>query len=193
MKNILQSRIKTPIFSWEIAWGFELRIMILRGLRILVLSGVSLAVQAQASVSAERLDAVAQRGAQVMPFNLEQTMHHFSKTPMGGVQQVVVKNPQNQADLIAIQRHLSNLSTRFAAGDFSGPQSIHGQDMPGTKMLALNAQRIRFKYQDLGEGGQIEMLSTEPDLIMAIHQFLDAQLTDHARHAQAGMHAQHHP
>ena len=150
-------------------------------------------VHALSPASAERLDAVAQRGAEVMPFNLAQTMHHFSKTPMGGIQQVVVKNPQNHTDLIAIQRHLSNLSSRFAAGDFSGPQRIHGQDMPGSKMLALNAQRIRFKYQDLAEGGQIEMLSTEPELILGIHQFLDAQLQDHARHAQAGMHAQHHP
>jgi hypothetical protein len=163
------------------------------GLRLLLLSGVTLQVHAMPPASADRLDAVAQRGAQVMPFNLEQTMHHFSKTQMGGIQQVVVKNPQNQVDLSAIQRHLSSLSTRFSAGDFSGPQSIHGQDMPGTKMLELNAQRIRFQYQDLALGGQIEMISTEPELILAIHQFLDAQLNDHARHAQAGMHAQHHP
>ena len=39
----------------------------------------------------KRLDEVAQRGTHVMPFDLEKTIHVFSKTAEGGLQQVVVK------------------------------------------------------------------------------------------------------
>ena len=40
--------------------------------------------------SEQRLDEVVQRGSHVMPFDLEQTTHVFSKTEQGGVQQVIV-------------------------------------------------------------------------------------------------------
>jgi putative aminopeptidase FrvX len=40
-----------------------------------------------------RREEVATRGAKVMPFNLEQTMHIFQKLDDGGLQKVVVKDP----------------------------------------------------------------------------------------------------
>ncbi len=46
--------------------------------------------------SEQRLDEVAQRGSHVMPFNLEQTTHIFSKTEKGGLQQVIVKDPNQR-------------------------------------------------------------------------------------------------
>ena len=160
-------------------------------LLILLLSGCSFVTQAEPA-NAQRLDEVTDRGAHVMPFGLDKTMHYFAKTPIGGVQQVVTKSASDDEQIALIRKHLANLAERFTAGDFTGPQSIHGKDMPGTQAMAANAQRVKFEYQDLPTGGEIKFVSAEPDMIAAIHQFMDAQLSDHARHAQTGMHAMHH-
>jgi len=47
----------------------------------------------------ERLNEVTQRGMHVMPFNLKQTQHIFTKTETGGVQQVIVKDPSNSKQI----------------------------------------------------------------------------------------------
>ena len=43
----------------------------------------------------ERLEDVTQRGMHVMPFDLKQTQHIFTKTETGGVQQVIARSPSN--------------------------------------------------------------------------------------------------
>ncbi len=44
---------------------------------------MAVSVQAAEKASEYRLDEIAKRGAHVMPFNLEQTTHVFSKTEKG--------------------------------------------------------------------------------------------------------------
>lgn len=141
-----------------------------------------------------RLDEVAQRGSHVMPFNLEQTTHIFSKTDTGGVQQVIVKNKANNEQIKLIREHLSKISHEFMQGDFSNPAKIHGDTMPGLAELKKAKQGdIKIDYKELVDGGQITYSTDQPALISAIHQWFDAQLSDHARHAMPGHagHSQH--
>lgn len=56
---------------------------------LLLLLPVSMSVHAVEPVDDKRLDEVAERGTHVMPFDLEKTVHVFSKTPEGGSQQVL--------------------------------------------------------------------------------------------------------
>ena len=49
-------------------------------------------IHAEEKADEKRLDEVAERGAHVMPFDLEKTTHIFSKTDTGGIQQVIVKD-----------------------------------------------------------------------------------------------------
>ena len=81
--------------------------------------------------SEKRLDEVTLRGAHVMPFDLDLTTHVFSKTAKGGVQQVVVKNPKDNAQIKLIREHLTKIAHEFRKVDYSGPAKIHGEDMPG--------------------------------------------------------------
>ena len=148
--------------------------------------------QAQQPADSTRLDKVVERGKQVMPFNLEKTLHIFDKTETGGVQQVVAINATDAEQIRLIRQHLSAIAARFSQGDFSGPKRIHGNDMPGVAELSTAADRIRFDYQDLPNGGQIDYRSTDPQLIAAVHRYFDAQLKDHARHAVPGKHDMHH-
>ena len=152
----------------------------------------ALPVYAQQPASPARLDQVAEKGRQVMPFNLEKTLHVFNKTEYGGQQQVIVKDTNDQQQINLIRKHLSEIASKFIQGDFSGPMRIHGEDMPGVKELSAGAKQIHFQYQDLPNGGQIEYRTADPQLIAAIHRYFDSQLSDHARHALPGGHHRHH-
>ena len=139
-----------------------------------------------------RLDAIAERGAQVMPFALDKTLHVFTPTDQGGVQEVIARQPDDREQITLIRQHLAEIAAAFSRGDFSGPISIHGETMPGLAALRSGGKSLRIEYRELPNGGRIDYLAATPELISAIHQFFAAQLNDHARHAISG-HAGHHP
>ncbi len=138
-----------------------------------------------------RLDEVEEKGRLVMPFNLEQTVHVFSKSEQGGVQQVIVKDESDKDQIALIQEHLDKIYNDFKNRDFSDPEKIHGADMPGLKALKNAAHDdIALKFRTLANGAEIVYMAKKPKLIDAIHQWFDAQLNDHARHST--MHRLHH-
>ena len=147
----------------------------------------ALPVLALEEASKPGLDEIARRGAQVMPFSLERTTHIFAKTENGGLQQVIVKETSNTEQVKLIQAHLSKLSREFAQGDFSDPARIHGEDMPGlVELRKAKPGEIKVEYKELTNGAQIDYSTNDPALIEAVHQWFDAQLSDHARHAIPG-------
>lgn len=56
--------------------------------------------------SANRQVDVAERGAQVMPFDLAQTTHVFQPQATGGIQRVIAKDPANSTQIGLIRTHL---------------------------------------------------------------------------------------
>lgn len=147
----------------------------------------AVSVYAAGSASAERVEAIAQRSAQVMPFSLDQTLHVFDKTAKGGVQRVIAKDDNNSLQVRLIREHLSKIAGEFSKRDFSDPERIHGETMPGLPELrAAKAEQIEVTYSELPNGAQIEYSTELPKLIDAIHRWFDAQLSDHARHAVSG-------
>lgn len=149
---------------------------------------------AKEETEARRLDEIAQRGAEVMPFDLEKTLHIFSKTSRGGLQQVVAKDASDSEQIGLIRRHLSRIARDFRDGNFSAPTRIHGEGMPGlAELKAAKPGQIRIEYRERADGAQISYATASPRLAAAIHQWFDAQLRDHARHAAEEGHQQHHP
>ena len=137
---------------------------------------------------------MAARGAEVMPFKLSATTHVFTKTPTGGLQQVVAKSPGDTDQIRLIRMHLEDIATRFHQGDFSGPTQTHGEQMPGLAQLkAAKPGEIKILYTDIANGGQIEYFAKRPELITAIHEWFDAQLSDHGADAMAGHDHMAHP
>lgn len=142
--------------------------------------------------SEARLDEVVARGVHVMPFDLEKTLHIFNKVEKGGIQQVIAKDKNNVEQITLIREHLSKIAREFNAGDFSNPVKIHGDKMAGLQMLrSAEKGTLNIVYKELSDGAEIDYTSEKADLVTAIHQFFDAQLSDHARHAVSG-HAHHH-
>lgn len=148
---------------------------------------IAVSAQAVEKASDERLDEIAQRGSHVMPFNLEQTTHVFSKTEKGGLQQVIVKDSSNVEQIKLIREHLTKISKEFKQGDFSNPAKIHGESMPGlAELKAAKPDQVKIVYKELPNGAEIDYSTDVPELIKAIHKWFDAQLSDHARHAISG-------
>ncbi len=122
-------------------------------------------------------------GHQVMPFDLSKTTHIFEMTESGGIQQVIAKDPSDNAQITLIQQHLQHKATQFSAGDFSDPTSLHGHDMPGLRELAVGAAQIKIEYTVLPNGAQITFTTQDLHLITAIHRWFGAQLSDHGSDA----------
>ena len=127
-----------------------------------------------------------------MPFDLEKTLHIFTKVENGGVQQVIAKDKHDTAQILLIREHLSKIAQEFNQGDFSNPVKIHGEKMAGLEALKKAEKgTLNIIYKDLPDGAQLDYFSEKADLVTAIHQFFEAQLSDHARHAVSG-HENHH-
>ena len=133
--------------------------------------------------SPSRQEEVAAKGAKIMPFDLEQTVHHFQPLENGGLQTVTVKDPSNSTQIALIQAHLKEEAEKFHRGDFSDPAKIHGENMPGLAALQTSAQHIDVQYSALPNGAQIRYSTKDPALVMALHQWFAAQRADHGHHA----------
>lgn len=151
---------------------------------LLIASAVTISAHAMERASDQRLDEVARRGSHVMPFDLEQTTHVFSKTEKGGLQKVFAEDSSNIEQIKLIREHLSKISQEFMHGDFSDPEKIHGARMPGLSELRMaQPGQIKIVYKELHNGAEIDYSTDDAKLIEAIHKWFDAQLSDHARHA----------
>lgn len=120
------------------------------------------------------------RGAAVMGFDQNKTTHHFALYTDGGAIEVSVKDPSNHADLRAIRSHVPHISSMFADGHFEAPMLVHDTThVPGTaEMVGLRAA-ITYRYVETPGGGRVDIVSSDPSAIAAVHAFLRFQITDH--------------
>lgn len=135
---------------------------------------------------AERRAAVAEAGAEVMPFDLDETTHIFTDTDTGGIQEVVADDPDDESSIEAIRRHLADEAEKFRTGDFSDPEAIHGAGMPGLATLEERYGEIVIDLADTPTGAMITYTTTASDLVDAIHDWFAAQTSDHGSHAEHG-------
>jgi hypothetical protein len=150
-------------------------------LTVMAMFGIAADIE-EASTAARQAE-IEKRGAEVMPFNLDQTAHAFQALNDGGLQTVSAKNAANREQIALIQAHLKEEAEKFQRGDFSDPAKIHGEDMPGLVELRAGAGQIDFQYMPLPDGAQIRYTAKDPTLVMAIHHWFMAQRVDHGRHA----------
>lgn len=133
---------------------------------------------------ADRQDEVADRGADVMPFDLDATTHRFEPTDTGLVQTVVADDPSDAEQVDLIRGHLAEEADRFESGDFGDPAVIHGHDMPGLAEIEAGADAITISLDPLPDGARLTYTTDAPDLVDALHRWGEAQTTDHGAHAE---------
>jgi hypothetical protein len=149
--------------------------LILAGL--LFFSTTTLALE---KASSKQIDEVDQRMQQVVPFALDQTLETFTKTVHGGVQHVVAKSADDTHQIKLIQAHLLKIANEFRKGDFSVTERVHGADMPGLVQLKMaETDDIKFEYEALPNGAQIHYSTEYPQYVQALHEWFDAQISEH--------------
>jgi hypothetical protein len=122
-----------------------------------------------------------------MAFILAATTHIFTKDSKGGVQRVVAKKSSDTAQVILVRKHLQEIREQFLQGDFSGPSHIHGQDMPGLAALKeAKPGQMDIAYKEVNGGAELLYKTPDSELVAALHQWFDAQLSDHGKDAMEG-------
>lgn len=159
------------------------------GAGLLLFSTAALALE---TGSPKQIDEVHQRSQQMIPFALDQTLQTFSKTVHGGVQHIVAKSADNAQEIKLIQAYLLKIANEFRKGDFSETERMHGADMPGlTQLKMAETDDIKFEYKALPNGAQIHYSTEYPQYVQALHEWFDAQMSDHGNDA-IPEHIQHH-
>jgi hypothetical protein len=154
---------------------------------ILVATSALASLSAVSAADSSRQETVRARSPDVMPFDMARTTHVFTKSPSGGVQRVFAKDGSDDVQTSLVRMHLKHLAAQFEQRDFSGPSHVHGQEMPGLAALRTAAPTdLRVRYRDVAAGGELEYFTEKPALVTALHQWFDAQVSDHGMDAMAG-------
>jgi len=120
-----------------------------------------------------------ERGAKVMGFDQEKTIHHFHLYQDGGAIDVSVKDATDTGDLSAIRAHLPHIAMRFAQGNFDAPMLVHDRNVPGTDDMTRLKGRLTFTYVETSKGGRVDIVTKHADALAALHAFLTFQIRDH--------------
>ena len=123
--------------------------------------------------------AVKERGAHVMGFDQDATVHHFRLHADGGSIDIAVTDRNDSTNRDAIRSHLPHIAEMFGDGNFEAPMLIHATDVPGTKTMAALKDRVRFVYVETPGGGRVDILTTDREALAAVHEFMKFQIRDH--------------
>jgi hypothetical protein len=119
-----------------------------------------------------------ERGKMAMGVDQTTSTHTFDALPHGGRIELL-RDVDDSLGIAQIRAHLRLIEHAFQAGDFSTPQFVHMQEMPGTATMARKRDVIAYSYRELPRGGEIVMKTTDAEALAAIHAFMDAQRTGH--------------
>jgi hypothetical protein len=128
--------------------------------------------------------ALQQRGETAMGVDQYTSQHVFESLPNGG-RIVLQRKESDSVGEAAIRAHMDTISRSFSAGDFAVPGFVHAtSDVPGTTVMKRLKGEIRYTPRDLPRGAEVVITTRNPEAVLAIHEFLAFQRTDH----RAGMH-----
>ena len=150
-------------------------------MRIPVLAALALLVSASATAGAGQ-DHASQdgRGAMVMGFDQNRTSHHFLLFADGGAIDISANDPSDAKNRDAIRSHLPHIAMMFGSGNFDAPMLVHNSaSVPGAKVMAERKDRLRYQYVETPNGGRVNIVTTDPKALDAVHAFLKYQIDEH--------------
>lgn len=146
---------------------------------LIVVLVVAAACSSGSSSSADSgFAALQKRGAMAMGVDQYTSKHVFDITPDGG-RVSLQRETEDSLGTAQIRAHMKLIQHAFEAGDFSTPSFVHGHDMPGTAVMTQKKGAIKYVYADLPRGGEVRMITADPEARAAIAEFIRAQRSDH--------------
>ena len=121
-----------------------------------------------------------ERGAMVMGFDQDKTTHHFYLYKDGGAIDIAVNDASDLTNRDAIRAHLPHIATMFGSGDFDAPMLVHAStSIPGTAVLKDRKDLLRYTYVETAAGGRVDIVTSDPAALAAVHDFLRYQIAEH--------------
>jgi hypothetical protein len=149
------------------------------GLLIVSLICFTASAQTLSPTPKDHFTGVNTRGDDAMGFSHEKTTHHFHLFVDGGAIEIVSNDPADTESQKAIRDHLSMIATKFSQGDFAIPMFIHDTVPPGAETMKRLSAKISYVAMNTAGGAEIRIMTTDPEAIQAIHDFLKFQIEDH--------------
>lgn len=122
--------------------------------------------------------ALQERGRSAMGVDQYTSAHQFEALPNGGRIELQ-RQVEDSAGVSQIRKHLKEIVAAFQAGDFRTPAMVHAMRVPGTEVMAAKKGAIRYEFRELPRGGEVRIVTADPEAIRAVHDFLAFQRTDH--------------
>jgi hypothetical protein len=122
--------------------------------------------------------ALQERGAEGMGVDQYASTHVFDALPDGGRIEYQFDS-DDPAGVAQIRSHLQEIRVAFEAGDFSIPAFVHDQEVPGTAVMAERREHIEYHYRELPRGGELRLVTQDPQALAAIRAFMAFQREDH--------------
>jgi hypothetical protein len=155
---------------------------------ILALTASALACTGKQKAEVARVDsakndsvfaALQKRGEMTMGVDQYTSAHRFEPLPDGG-RIVLQRDSADSAGEATIRAHMKTIAAAFSAGDFTSPEFVHATDsVPGTAVMTRLKNEITYTASDLSRGGQVRIVTRNPEAVKAIHEFLAFQRMDH--------------
>lgn len=118
------------------------------------------------------------RGQQAMGVGQYTSTHLFDALADGGRIELQ-RNVDDAAGVAQIRQHLQEIARVFDAGDFSTAALSHMRSVAGTSVMAAKRDAITYTYRDLPRGGEVRIVTQDPQALQAIHDFISFQRRDH--------------
>jgi hypothetical protein len=125
---------------------------------------------------------VQERGHAAMGVDQYTSTHKFESLPDGG-RITLERDSADLAGVAQIRSHMEEIAASFQAGDFSIPGFVHDGEVPGIRVMRARRDHIRYTPSATVAGGQLRILSRDPQALAAIHEFLAFQRRDHRSEA----------
>jgi hypothetical protein len=121
-----------------------------------------------------------ERGAMVMGFDPDKTVHHFYLYNDGGAIDIAVKDASDVTNRDAIRAHLRHIATMFGSGNCEAPMLVHDStSVPGTAVLKAHKDALSYTYIETPGGGRVDIVTGDPAALTALHEFLRYQIAEH--------------
>jgi hypothetical protein len=105
--------------------------------------------------------------------------HRFQDLPDGGRIELT-REPTDSAGIAEVRTHLAQIAREFAAGNFSTPGEVHdGKQVPGAATMAAKRSQISYRYSPVTGGGELRIVTRDPEALKAVHQYLAFQRREH--------------
>lgn len=118
------------------------------------------------------------RGKMAMGVDQYTSTHHFDALPDGGRIELQ-RDVDDSAGVARIRAHMREIAHAFKSGDFSTPTMVHMREVPGAKVMAARRASITYEPRDLPRGAELNIRTSDPEALRAIHEFMAFQRGEH--------------